>query len=103
RGEADSRTAGLDVSCTHLFADERQPAPVLRQLPADGLVERVLNTTGDRPRFTVADDVAIHLADKGDFHCGTREKQFIAAEHILDRQRGHAGWNREIAGDVENG
>src|SRR6478672_9813179 len=47
----------------HRLADERQPASILRQLTTDRLIERLLNTTGDRAEFTVADDSAVDLAN----------------------------------------
>ena len=93
-------------SCAYLFAnvwtDEREPVPILRQLSPHGLVERVLNTTRDRPWFTAADDAAVHVADRGHFDGGAGEEQLVGAEHVVHGDRRDRRLDAEVLRDLED-
>src|SRR5579871_5158734 len=52
------------------LAREREPAPILRQLPTHGLIERVLDPARDRPGRAVADHAAVDFADRRYFDGG---------------------------------
>src|SRR4029450_11506514 len=75
-----SISARTSASYAHFLSDERQPAPVLRHLASNGLVEYVLNAAGDRARLAVADHAAVDVANGRDLHGGAGEEQLVGAQ-----------------------
>ena len=79
-GEEENRQSERAAfgSCAHLLPHEREPPAVLRQLPADGLIERLLDAARHRARGAAADGGAVHLADRRDFDRGAGEESSSA-------------------------
>ena len=97
-----AKRAMVPLSNRLLLARIREPPPVLGTFSADYRVECVLNTTRHRPRFTAADHVTVHFADRRHFDRRPREEEFVGVIHVLDRDRRDARRNPEIVSFLRN-
>src|SRR5438034_8671647 len=64
------------------LAGERQPLAVLGPPAVCGFVERLLDSTRNRPRFAAADRVAVDFANRRHLDRGSREEQLIGGHQV---------------------